>query len=104
MDGVLIETIKLLAVALGASLTSGGIIMYFIKKHDKVAVLETKFDRLSEGMELGLENDMVIFKALREGHINGESERQEEKMNDFFFKKSLELLNQGGNENGKNQN
>lgn len=96
------ETIKLLGVALGASLTSGGIIMYFIKKHDKVAVLETKFDRLSEGVELGLENDMVIFKALREGHINGESEKQEVKMNDFFFKKSLELLHEGGNENVKN--
>lgn len=101
MTEIIVETIKLLGIALSASFASGGVIMYFIKKNDRVANLETKFDRLSEGIELGLENDAVIFKALREGHINGESERQEKKMNEFFFKKSLELLHDGGVKNEK---
>lgn len=101
LNEIIIETIKLLGIAFSASFASGGIIMYFIRKNDRVADLETKFDRLSEGIELGLENDAVIFKALREGHINGESERQEKKMNEFFFKKSLELLHEGGSHNEK---
>lgn len=41
-------------------------------------------DHVMEGLKLGLENDAVIFKALREHKINGESELQEQKMNQFF--------------------
>jgi len=41
-------------------------------------------DEIIEGIKLGLENDAVIFKALREHQINGESEQQEEKMNAYF--------------------
>lgn len=89
MDTVTIEILKLVGIALSASLASSGIVMYYIKKHDRVAQIEKKFDRLSEGMELGLENDVVIFNALRNGHINGESEKQEEKMREYFFHKSM---------------
>ena len=100
LDDILLELMKFLGIALSASLASGGIIMHFIKKHDRVADLERKFDRLSEGIELSLEDDIVIFKALRQGHINGESEAQESKLNDFF-RKSIELLNEGGKYNEK---
>ena len=41
-------------------------------------------DDIKEGIRLGLENDAVIFKALREHKINGESEAQEKKMNEYF--------------------
>lgn len=75
--------------------------MYFIKKNDRVHDLEHKVDRLCEGMELSIMNDKVIFKALREGHINGESERQEKKLDEFIFKKSIELLNEGGTHCGE---
>lgn len=96
MNEIILETIKLLGIAFSASFASGGIIMYFIKKNDRVHDLEHKVDRLCEGMELSIMNDKVIFKALREGHINGESERQEKKLDEFIFKKSIELLNEGG--------
>ena len=99
---MLSEMINLIGIAITASFTSSGVVMYYIRKHDRVSDLEVKFDRLTEGIELGLENDSVIFKALREGHINGDSEAQERKMNDFFFRKSLELLHEGGNSNEKN--
>ena len=86
---IIIEILKLIGIALSAGLASGGVLMHYIKKHDRLAEVEKKFDRLSEGMELGLENDVVIFNALRNGHINGEYERQEEKMREYFFKKSM---------------
>ena len=34
---------------------------------------------------MALENDLVIFKALRTHEINGESEEQEEKMKKYFI-------------------
>lgn len=42
----------------------------------------------------GLENDVVIFNALRHGKINGESEKQEEKMREYFFHNSMKGLYQ----------
>ena len=92
MKEIIIEIIKVIGIALSAGLASGGVITYYIKRHDRVAEIEKKFDRLSEGMELGLENDIVIFEALRKGHINGESEKQEAKMREYFFKKTANGL------------
>ena len=95
------EIIKLIGIAFSASFALGGIVMYYIRKNDRVSDLEVKFNRLTESIELGLENDSVIFKALRQGHINGESEAQKSKLNDFFFRKSIELLHEGGKHNEK---
>ena len=41
-------------------------------------------EKLQEGLTMALENDLVIFKALRTHEINGESEEQEEKMKKYF--------------------
>ena len=46
--------------------------------------LTSAIDKIAEGLAIGLENDAVIFKALRENEINGESEVQERKMNEYF--------------------
>lgn len=89
---IIIEVLKLLGIGLSAAFGSGGLIIRYLKKHDRISEMEKKFDRLSEGMELGLEKDVVIFNTLRNGHINGESERQEEKMREYFFKKSIDGL------------
>lgn len=66
----------------GSIFGAGGIVMHFINK--KEANDRREWDRVMEGIRLGLENDVVIFKALRDNHINGESEKQEEKMNAYF--------------------
>jgi len=42
-------------------------------------------DRIAEGLRIGLENDKVIFNAFRRNKINGESEKQECKMNAYFM-------------------
>lgn len=41
-------------------------------------------NRNSRGTILSLENQVVIFNALRNNHINGESEKQEKKLNDYY--------------------
>ena len=89
MAEVGIEVLKLIGTFLAGSLSSGGIIMYFLHKNDRLALHEKLIDRISEGLQLLLENDIVIFNALRNGHINGESERQEKRMKDYFYKCSI---------------
>jgi hypothetical protein len=43
---------------------------------------------LAEGLSIGLDNDRVIFKAFRKHAINGESEAQEKKMDEYFRKQT----------------
>ena len=42
--------------------------------------------RDSEGTILSLQNDAIIFEALRNHHINGESEAQEKKLQEYYKK------------------
>lgn len=63
---------------------SGGIVMWSLERFAKRR--DNHMDEIKEGIKLGLENDAVIFKALRENKINGESETQETKMNEYFRK------------------
>ena len=86
MEAFRIEVVKLVGIFIAGSLSSGGVIMYFLHKNDRVNIHEKLIDRLSEGVQLLLESDIVIFKALREGHINGESEKQEEKIKEYFYR------------------
>lgn len=79
------------------------------KDYSHLEELEKKVDSLSEsisdlkqlkdhevkGIMLGLENDAVIFEALKNHHINGESEAQKEKM-DAYFKECAQESMRGG--------
>lgn len=79
------------------------------KDYNHLEELEKKVDSLSEsisdlkqvkdhevkGIMLGLENDAVIFEALKNHHINGESEAQKEKM-DAYFKECAQETMGGG--------
>lgn len=79
------------------------------KDYNHLEELEKKVDGLSEsisdlrqvkdhevkGIMLGLENDAVIFEALKTHHINGESEAQKQKM-DVYFKECAQETMGGG--------
>ena len=79
------------------------------KDYNHLEELEKKVDGLSEsisdlrqvkdhevkGIMLGLENDAVIFEALKTHHINGESEAQKQKM-DAYFKECAQETMGGG--------
>lgn len=88
------QVVLLVLGSLFSAGTVGQIAMYAIKKHDRLEKVEKVVERLAEGVTLGLENDIVIFNALRNNHINGESEKQEQKMRTYFREnsnKGLEL-------------
>lgn len=52
-------------------------------------------NHISKGLSIGLQNDIVIFKALREHKINGESEQQEQVMYEYL-KDSTDAINSMG--------
>lgn len=54
--------------------------------HKNIDEIKETINQNSEGTILGLENDVVIFNALRNNHINGESELQEKKMSAYYAK------------------
>jgi hypothetical protein len=82
----------LVAIIAGLSgiLGGGGIGLYLLKRKDTVVDLCQRVDRLAEGLRIGLENDVVIFEALRKKDINGNSKEQERKMQAYFAKCTAE--------------
>lgn len=76
--------------------SSGGLVIWFLNRatkkrdfkdstHDDIKTIKEKLSFVQEGLVMTLENDKVIFKALRNHEINGESENQEEKMDEYFL-------------------
>ena len=76
------ELVKAIVTIVCCLFGSGGIVMWGLERYARRK--DNHIDEIKEGIKLGLENDAVIFKALREHKINGESEAQEEKMNKYF--------------------
>ena len=68
---------------IGTVCGSGGVVTYFLNKKERK---EEKRDSLIfEALKILMKNDIVIFDAFRHNHINGESEKQEAEMKEFFL-------------------
>ena len=79
----------------GIALLNGPILLAIFNNHIKktdetkkiredINKLSKVVDRIGDGLNIGLRNDKVIFEALRKNCINGESEKQEQIMDDYF--------------------
>ncbi|MCF0237074.1 MAG: hypothetical protein HUK24_00630 [Sphaerochaetaceae bacterium] len=64
---------------------SGGVVLWLLNRFDATKTLQSKLESLQTGLILALENDRVIFNALRTHEINGESEDQQKKMDSYFL-------------------
>lgn len=79
-----VEIWSIVATIIVCLFGSGGVVMWFLNRW--ASKKDAGLNEIKEGIRLGLENDAVIFKALRDHKINGESEAQEVKMNNYFRK------------------
>ena len=75
---------------------SGGVVLWLLNRMAKrsddrlgyakdLREIKATITRVQVGLVMALENDKVIFKSLRTHEINGESEEQEKKMDDYFL-------------------
>lgn len=77
-------------VTLAGVFLGEGIVQFFIRrydrKHDITSQLVKKMNQNGAGTYMSLKAMKVVLKALREGHINGESERMEKEIDEYFVK------------------
>jgi hypothetical protein len=75
---------------------SGGIVLWLLNRMAKrsddrlgyakdLREIKSIIGAIQMGLVMALENDKVIFKSLRTHEINGESEEQEAKMDEYFL-------------------
>ena len=81
------EAIWVAIIAGGFGFAGSALSIFFGMERVKKAV-----SCLGEGLSISLDNDRVIFKALREHSINGESEAQERKTDEYFRKQTEKLF------------
>lgn len=90
------ETYTLIGTITACLFGSGGIVIWFLnrvaksfesreKAYADLEEMKKIMKTIEDGLVMALENDKVIFKALRNHEINGESEEQEEKMDKYFL-------------------
>lgn len=71
-------------------------------RNSKIKDLVKAVENIGEGLNIGLGNDRVIFKAFRNHCINGESEEQEKIMDSYFARCASDGYRVGkGKNNGK---
>ena len=92
MNGLLTAIMTILVCLFG----SGGVVLWFLnrvaKKHDAkdttakdIKEIKEDVKLLQRGLIMCLENDSVVFNALKTHQINGDSELQEKKMQAYFL-------------------
>jgi uncharacterized membrane protein len=90
------DTPTLIATIAVCLFGSGGIVIWILNRHARKAdgrdenakaleAIDKRLGTMQDGLVMTLENDRVIFKALRTHEINGESEEQERKMDRYFI-------------------
>ena len=90
------DEITLITTLAACLFGSGGIVLWLLnrlaKKSDErlgyakdLREIKSTITTIQMGLVMALENDKVIFKSLRTHEINGESEEQEKKMDDYFL-------------------
>ena len=75
---------------------SGGVVLWLLNHiarksaerdttSKNIAEIKEDIKHLQKGLVMALENDLVVFHALKTHQINGDSEKQEEKMHAYFL-------------------
>lgn len=90
------DRLSLIATIVVSLFGSGGIVLWTLNrialKNDErscfkqdIKEIKRTTHQVQQGLIMALENDKVIFKSLRTQEINGESEEQEKKMDEYFL-------------------
>ena len=85
MDWGTIGTTAITALITSGALSS--VVMYFVKRRDRINDLEKAVSRQGEGIAVLTEGFVVLLDALhKKGMVNGESEHVRKSMSDYLLK------------------
>ncbi len=82
------DTVLVALIMAGGQVLGGGVLLWWLKRRDRISQVVERVNRNGEFQGLVLDTLQVVMKALREGHINGESERMEERIREYLTKRA----------------
>lgn len=87
MDTMFLNVILVFAGSVIGSIGSSSIVLYLLKRRDKVEELITHNNRLAEGMALQSEAVIMMLDAMHDkGIVNGNGQAMKQKINDYLMK------------------
>lgn len=87
MDSMFLNVILVFVGSVIGSIGSSSIVLYMLKRRDKVEELVTHNNRLAEGMALQSEAVIMMLDAMHDkGIVNGNGQAMKQKINDYLMK------------------
>lgn len=87
MSDIISTWVVPIVVALVSSGSVSGLVLYFLKRHDKIEDIRKNNDRQAEGIAVLTEGFALLLEALhKRGLINGESEHIRKDLDAYLLK------------------
>lgn len=87
MDSMFLNVILVFVGSVIGSIGSSSIVLYLLRRRDKVEELIERNNRIAEGLGLQSEAVIMMLDALHEkGITNGNGDRMKQKINDYLMK------------------
>lgn len=97
MDTMFLNVILVFAGSVIGSIGSSSIVLYLLKRRDKVEELVTHNNRLAEGMALQSEAVIMMLDAMHDkGIVNGNGQEMKQKINDYLMRNTVNGYRMGG--------
>lgn len=85
MDSMLLNVILVFVGSLIGSIGSSSVLLYLLKRKDRVEELAERNNRIGEALNLVMETQVLLIDTLREGGVlNGEGKAMKEKIEDYL--------------------
>ena len=90
MDSMLLSVILVFIGSVIGSIGSSSVVVYLLKRRDKVEELTIHNNRLAEGMALQSEAVIMMLDAMHDANIvNGNGQAMKQKINDYLMKNTV---------------
>lgn len=87
MDSMFLNVILVFVGSVIGSIGSSSIVLYLLRRRDKVEELVTHNNRLAEGMALQSEAVIMMLDAMHDkGIVNGNGQQMKQKINDYLMR------------------
>lgn len=90
MDNMLLNVVLVFVGSVIGSIGSSQVLLYLLRRKDKVESLAVHNDRIAEGMAIQSEAIVMMLDALHDkGIVNGNGAAMKQKINDYLMKNTI---------------